>query len=74
MNRFSNLFYYIGNNYYLNITSEFLVRNILNYVELQGFVNDEECIDALSCLLGDAIFDMGVALSKEEIKAQVIPK
>ena len=68
MNQFENLAIYIAENYYLNYTSSLLVRNILNYVELQGFTDNEDNIAALNFLLGEALFSKGVPLSAEEIR------
>lgn len=67
MNQFKMLYDYILENYGLDGVSGRLIRNILNYVETQGFVDNEDNISHLHSLL-----DFAFGLSKEEIKAAIL--
>jgi hypothetical protein len=55
----------------LNYSTACLIRNILNYVEAQAFVDGEDDITHLSRLLGNAIFSQGVSLCENKIRANV---
>ena len=66
MEQFRKLYDYILENFNLDGTSCRLVQNILNYVEAQGFTDEEDDILHLHGLLGCAF-----GLEKSEIEGNI---